>query len=195
MVNDRRQRCISNPETIFEKFREKAAAAKADRDPNQRHNPKLMPSVPKIDDEDIAELIEKYRQRAAEEGNNDMPNDDDNDQKTEHPRMQKLRMDAKRKQMMLVNNIEKELKKHQRDKKQFNIQQLIMTLKYNEFQRNQRLVDEVNFADKESLKQLFLYVLNSELSWDLEADAAAAEHHNGKFDPAMLKWADPKNLK
>lgn len=53
----------------------------------------------------------------------------------------------------------------------------------------------MNFADKDSLKQLFLYVLNSELSWVLEADAAAAEHHNGKFDPAMLKWADPKNLK
>jgi len=29
----------------------------------------------------------------------------------------------------------------------------------------------------------------------LEADLAAAEYHNGKFDPAMLKFADPKKLK
>ena len=64
-----------------------------------------------------------------------------------------------------------------------------------EFMRNQRLLDEVNFADKESLKQLYLYVLNSELTGLLEADQAAAEYHNGKFDPSMLKFADPKKLK
>ena len=39
-----------------------------------------------------------------------------------------------------------------------------------EFMRNQRLLDEVNFADKDSLKQLYLYVLNSELTGLLEAD-------------------------
>ena len=42
-----------------------------------------------------------------------------------------------------------------------------------EFMRNQRLLDEVNFADNESLQQLYLYVLNSELTGILEADQAA----------------------
>lgn len=42
-----------------------------------------------------------------------------------------------------------------------------------EFMRNQRLLDEVNFADNESLQQLYLYVLNSELMGILEADQAA----------------------
>ena len=42
---------------------------------------------------------------------------------------------------------------------------------------------------------MYLYVLNSELAGILEADQAAEEYHNGKFDPSMLKWADPKKLK
>ena len=71
----------------------------------------------------------------------------------------------------------------------------MLNFKNQEFMRNQRLIDEVNFADNESLKQLYLYVLNSELSGILEADQAAGEYHDGKFDPSMLKWADPKKLK
>ena len=69
------------------------------------------------------------------------------------------------------------------------------SFKHTEFMRNQRMLDEVNFADSASLKQLYLYVLNSELTWLLEADEAAAEYHDGKFDPSMLKYADPKKLK
>jgi len=42
---------------------------------------------------------------------------------------------------------------------------------------------------------MYLYVLNSELAGILEADATSKEYHSGKFDPSMLKWADPKNLK
>lgn len=64
-----------------------------------------------------------------------------------------------------------------------------------EFMRNQRLLDEVNDADSESLKQHYMYVLNGELNWLLEANQAADEYHNGKFDPALHKWDDPKKLK
>lgn len=51
------------------------------------------------------------------------------------------------------------------------------------------------FSDKENLKQLYLYVLNTELNGILEANQAAKEYHGGKFDPSMLKYADPKKLK
>ena len=61
--------------------------------------------------------------------------------------------------------------------------------------RCQKLLDEVSFADPESLKQLYLYVLNSETSGVIEADSEAKAFHNGKFDPANLKHADPKKLK
>ena len=77
----------------------------------------------------------------------------------------------------------------------FDLRMLLNTFKDDEFKRNQRLLDEVNFADGDSLKQMYLYVLNSELVGILEADQAADEYHNGKFDPSMLKWADPKKLK
>lgn len=77
----------------------------------------------------------------------------------------------------------------------FDLRMLLNTFKDDEFKRNQRLLDEVNFADGDSLKQMYLYVLNSELAGILEADQAADEYHNGKFDPSMLKWADPKKLK
>ena len=38
-------------------------------------------------------------------------------------------------------------------------------------------------------------MLNSELSYILEAEKASEAYHEGKFDPAMLKYADPKKLK
>lgn len=72
---------------------------------------------------------------------------------------------------------------------------MILQYKHNEFNRNQKLLDEINFADSESIKQLYLYVLNTELSDILEADEKALEYHGGKFDPSMLKYANPKNLK
>lgn len=72
---------------------------------------------------------------------------------------------------------------------------MINAYQYNEFNRNQKLLDEINFADPESIKQLYLYVLNTELSDILEADEKSMEYHVGKFDPSMLKYANPKNLK
>ncbi len=38
-------------------------------------------------------------------------------------------------------------------------------------------------------------MLNTELLGSLEANEAAIEYHDGKFDPSMLKHANPKNLK
>ena len=52
----------------------------------------------------------------------------------------------------------------------FDLRMLLNTFKDDEFKRNQRLLDEVNFADGDSLKQMYLYVLNSELAGILEAD-------------------------
>ena len=72
---------------------------------------------------------------------------------------------------------------------------MIEHYKHNEFSRNLKLLEEINFADPESIKQLYLYVLNTELSDILEADEKAVEYHEGKFDPSMLKYANPKNLK
>jgi len=49
--------------------------------------------------------------------------------------------------------------------------------------------------DKETLKKLYGYALNQELSYILEANEVALDYHEGKFDPTLLKYADPKRLK
>ena len=72
---------------------------------------------------------------------------------------------------------------------------MLENFRYDEHKRNERLLNEVASVDKENLKQLFLYVLNTELLGNLEANEAAREYHDGKFDPSMLKYANPKNLK
>ena len=72
---------------------------------------------------------------------------------------------------------------------------MLENFKYDEHKRNERLLNEVASVDKDNLKQLFLYVLNTELLGTLEANEAAIEYHDGKFDPSMLKYANPKSLK
>jgi len=42
---------------------------------------------------------------------------------------------------------------------------------------------------------MFAYALNTELAYQIEANTVATEYHGGKFDPSMLKYADPKKLK
>ena len=42
---------------------------------------------------------------------------------------------------------------------------------------------------------MYVYALNTELAYIMEANQVTDEYHKGKFDPCMLKYADPKNLK
>ena len=61
--------------------------------------------------------------------------------------------------------------------------------------RNQRLLETVNVALPASLKQMYCYALNTELAYIIEGNEVAHDYHEGKFDPGMLKYADPKKLK
>jgi len=56
-------------------------------------------------------------------------------------------------------------------------------------------METVSVAEPASLKQLYCYVLNTELAYILEGNEVAKDYHEGKFDPCMLKYADPKKLK
>ena len=81
------------------------------------------------------------------------------------------------------------------DKFSLNLQQLLGTFKSEEFVRNQRLIEQVNFSDPDSLKKLYAYALNTELAYILEANEVSKDYHSGKFDPCMMKYSDPKKLK
>ena len=193
MVDPQRQECITNPSAIFEKQRMKSQQQGPIKHEGERQRETLKPTVPRIEDDDIIELCKRYPKQSHEDDTTKKNNLEK--KKGAQLQMYKLQLDAKKKQFELVKNIEKSLKRWSKDQFKFNFQQLMNDFKDIEFMRNQKLLDEVNFADRESLKQLYLYVLNTELTGLLEADHAAAEYHNGKFDPSMLKFADPKKLK
>ena len=95
----------------------------------------------------------------------------------------------------MVALCEEENRKTVNDKFNLNLQQLLNTFKSEEFVRNQRLMEQVNFSDPDSLKKLYVYALNTELAYILEANEVGKNHHSGKFDPSMMQYADPKKLK
>ena len=190
MFDDTRQDNIDDPSTIFQKFRDKASKSPIRTD-DERQRENIKSHVPKITDDDIMELCQKYPKKH---------NDDDNKKditKGGPMQMHKLQMEMKRKQTKIVRAVDKSLEEYSKHKFRFSFQQLMHNFKDQEMKRNQLLLEteDVNTADPESLKQLYLYVLNSELNWLLEANQAAAEYHAGKFDPAAHKWDDPKKLK
>lgn len=45
------------------------------------------------------------------------------------------------------------------------------------------------------MQKVYIYALNTELAYILEANEVSKDYHSGQFDPCMLKWADPKKLK
>jgi hypothetical protein len=63
MLNARRQEHIRRPSSIFQELRIKQSQTVV-----RKRKEKLRPLVPKIDDEDIVGLFKKYKDRAAENG-------------------------------------------------------------------------------------------------------------------------------
>lgn len=59
---------------------------------------------------------------------------------------------------------------------------------HDEFKRNQKIFDEIDFADEESLKQIYLDLLNKDLTYKVEADEFQIELFNETH-------ANPKKLK
>lgn len=53
----------------------------------------------------------------------------------------------------------------------------------------------MNYSDPDSLKKLYVYALSTELAYILEANEVGKDFHSGKFDPSMMKYSNPKNLK
>jgi len=66
MLNARRQENISKPSSIFQELR-----IKQSQSVGRTKKEKLRPIVPKFDDEDILELFQKYRDRQAENNDED----------------------------------------------------------------------------------------------------------------------------
>lgn len=95
----------------------------------------------------------------------------------------------------MIQQCEKANKKTTSDKFNLDLQRLLINFKQDEFMRNQRLLETVNIALPASLKQMYCYALNTELAYIIEGNEVAHDYHDGKFDPGMLKYADPKKLK
>ena len=106
MLDVKRQENISNPSSIFEKFRLKAPR----KEEGERQRIVLKPGIPRVDDEEIIELCKRYPVKLNEDSHNNKNNDDK--MKTgAQLNMQRLQLDAQKKQVELVRNIEKSLTK------------------------------------------------------------------------------------
>ena len=190
MYDETRQENISNPTSIFKKMREKSIRDGFVREKGARHREFFKGATPCVNDEDITELCKKYTIKPGDDSNAAMLSN-----KGTNIQMEKLKAEIKRKQNRMVHECEMANKKTTSDKFNLDLQRLLINFKQEEFMRNQRLLETVNVALPASLKQMYCYALNTELAYIIEGNEVAHDYHEGKFDPGMLKYADPKKLK
>ena len=121
MIDPKRQEFISDPSTIFQKQRNKSQMMNKGRQEGERQRESLRPRVPLVGDDDIIELCKKYPKQANEE---ELKSRMKSDEKPRGAQLQmfKLQEDARQKQFELIKNIERSLKKYQKEKFQFNFE-------------------------------------------------------------------------
>ncbi len=61
--------------------------------------------------------------------------------------------------------------------------------------RSLNLMSNIEFGDKELIKQLYIYALKDHIDHTKEASKVARDYHAGKFDPFMMNLMDKKKLK